>query len=236
VATGKLGAVGPAALVGGVGGGGGGGVALATVVRPRAAPYAAPLSAVLEGLLLGGASALDSARFAGLPLQAVSLTFGVFAAPLLAYRAGLARATENFPLGGVAAAGGIAATYLPSVVLRRFGVRMAVLHDSSPLSIGISLAVVVVAALNLVLDFDVVERGGRHGAPRHMEAHGVVRGVRATRDARVAVPRNAAPARRAPRPRPRLSGRSPAARRSTPRSEQGSRRARGPESMPRRRL
>jgi uncharacterized YccA/Bax inhibitor family protein len=166
VATGNVGIVGPATLVGGIGGFV---VALVTVFKPRLAPYTGPLYAVLEGLLLGGVSALYNARFAGLPLQAVALTFGVFVALLVVYRAGLVRATENFRLGVFAATGGIMVMYLLTWVLGFFGVQMAFLHDSSPLSIGISLVVVVVAALNLVLDFDFVERGVAHGAPKVME-------------------------------------------------------------------
>lgn len=166
VATGNVGIIGPATLVGGIGGFV---VALVTVFKPRLSPYTGPLYAVLEGLLLGGVSALYNARFAGLPLQAVALTFGVFVALLVVYRTGLVRATENFRLGVFAATGGIMLMYLLSFVLRLFGVPMAFLHDSSPLSIGISLVVVVVAALNLVLDFDFVERGVEHGAPKVME-------------------------------------------------------------------
>jgi uncharacterized YccA/Bax inhibitor family protein len=139
------------------------------VFKPRLSPYTAPLYAVLEGLLLGGISALYNARFAGLPLQAVALTFGVFAALLLVYRTGLVRATENFRLGVAAATGGIMVMYLLTFVLRLFGVQLAFLHDSSPLSIGISLVVVVVAALNLVLDFDFIERGVEQRAPKYME-------------------------------------------------------------------
>ena len=166
VATGNVGIVGPATLVGGIGGFV---VALITVFKPRASPYTAPLYAVLEGLLLGGVSALYNARYAGLPLQAVALTFSVFAALLVVYRAGLVRATENFRLGVVAATGGIMVMYLLSFVLGLFGVPLGFLHDSSPLSIGISLVVVAVAALNLVLDFDFIERGVAHGAPKFME-------------------------------------------------------------------
>jgi uncharacterized YccA/Bax inhibitor family protein len=166
VATGNVGVVGPATLVGGIGGFV---VALVTVFKPRLAPYTGPLYAVLEGLLLGGVSALYNARFAGLPLQAVALTFGVFLALLVVYRTGLVRATEHFRLGVVAATGGIMVMYLLSFALRLFGVPLAFLHDSSPLSIGISLVVVVVAALNLVLDFDFIERGVVHGAPKVME-------------------------------------------------------------------
>jgi uncharacterized YccA/Bax inhibitor family protein len=166
VAAGNLGIVGPATLIGGIGGFV---VALITVFKPTASPFTAPIYAVLEGLLLGGVSALYNARFAGLPLQAVGLTFGVFLALLIVYRTGLVRATANFRLGVIAATGGIMVMYLLSFVLGFFGVQMNFLHDSSPLSIGISLVIVVVAALNLVLDFDFIERGVEHGAPKFME-------------------------------------------------------------------
>jgi uncharacterized YccA/Bax inhibitor family protein len=166
VAGGNVGIVGPATLVGGIGGFI---VALVTIFKPKLSPYTGPLYAVLEGLLLGGISSLYNARFQGLPLQAVALTFGVFMALLIVYRTGLIRATENFRLGVVAATGGIMIMYLLSFVLGFFGVRMNFLHDSSPLSIGISLVIVVVAALNLVLDFDFIERGVEQRAPKYME-------------------------------------------------------------------
>jgi len=166
VASGNTAILGPATLVGGIGGFI---VALITIFKPKVSPYTGPIYAVLEGLLLGGISSLYNQRFQGLPLQAVALTFGVFMALLIVYRTGLIRATENFRLGVVAATGGIAIMYLLSFVLGFFGVRMSFLHDSSPLSIGISLVVVVVAALNLVLDFDFIERGVEQRAPKFME-------------------------------------------------------------------
>src|SRR5687768_7689809 len=166
VASGNTAILGPATIVGGLGGFI---VALITVFKPKLSPYTGPIYAALEGLLLGGISAMYNARFQGLPLQAVALTFGVFMALLIVYRTGLIRATENFRLGVVAATGGIMIMYLLSFVLSFFGVQMSFLHDSSPLSIGISLVIVVVAALNLVLDFDFIERGVAHGAPKYME-------------------------------------------------------------------
>ena len=166
VASGNVGILGPATLVGGLGGFI---VALVTIFKPRLSPYTGPIYAVLEGLLLGGVSAIYNSRFQGLPLQAVLLTFGVFMALLIVYRLGIIRATENFRLGVVAATGGIMIMYLLSFILSFFGVRMAFLHDSSPLSIGISLVIVVVAALNLVLDFDFIERGVESRAPKFME-------------------------------------------------------------------
>jgi uncharacterized YccA/Bax inhibitor family protein len=165
-ASGNTGILMPAMLVGGIGGLI---FAMITIFKPTAAPYTAPVYAVLEGLLLGAVSAMYNARFAGLPLQAVLLTFCVFMALLIVYRLGLVRATENFRLGVFAATGGIMLMYLASFVLGFFGVQMNFLHDSSAISIGISLIVVAVAALNLVLDFDFIERGVEHGAPKYME-------------------------------------------------------------------
>jgi uncharacterized YccA/Bax inhibitor family protein len=169
VASGNMTILMPAALIGGLGGFI---VAMITIFKPNVSPYTAPIYAVLEGLLLGAISSLYNARWAGLPLQAVGLTFGVFMAMLIVYRLGLVRATEKFRLGVVAATGGIAIMYLLSFVLGFFGVQMNFLRDSSPLSIGISVVIVVVAALNLVLDFDFIERGVSYRAPKYMEWYG----------------------------------------------------------------
>ena len=166
VATGNTGIVGPAVLIGGIGGFV---VALVTIFKPTVSPWTAPLYAVLEGLLLGGISAIYDARFQGLPMQAVGLTFGVFLALLVLYRTRVLQATDRFRTGVVAATAGIAVLYLLSFVLRFFGVTMPFLHDSSMLSIGISLVIVGVAALNLILDFDLVERGVALRAPKYME-------------------------------------------------------------------
>jgi len=166
VASGNVGILMPALLVGGLGGFI---VALITTFKPRVSPYTAPVYAVLEGLLLGAISALYNARWAGLPMQAVGLTFGVFMALLIVYRLGFVRATEKFRMGVVAATGGIMLMYLLSFVLGFFGVQMNFLRDSSPLSIGISVVIVVVAALNLVLDFDLIEKGVASRAPKFME-------------------------------------------------------------------
>jgi uncharacterized YccA/Bax inhibitor family protein len=98
----------------------------------------------------------------------VGLTFGTLFALLFAYKTRLIRATENFKLGVVAATGGIALVYLVSIVGSMFGWQMPLIHDSGPMGILFSLFVVVIAALNLVLDFDFIERGDGV-APRYME-------------------------------------------------------------------
>jgi uncharacterized YccA/Bax inhibitor family protein len=144
-------------------------VALITVFKKTWAPVTAPVYAVLEGLFLGGISAMMEVRFPGIVMQAVVLTFGVLFALLATYRSGLIKATENFKLGVVAATGGICLLYLASFVMSFFGKSFGFLHDSSWLSIGFSAFVVVIAALNLVLDFDFIEKGVEHGAPKYME-------------------------------------------------------------------
>jgi uncharacterized YccA/Bax inhibitor family protein len=147
-------------------------LALITIFKKTWAPVTAPLYAVLEGLFLGGISAYYEARFPGIVMQAVGLTFGTLAALLMAYRSGLIRATENFKLGVVAATGGIALLYLVSIVMGMFGKSIPFIHESGLLGIGFSAFVVTIAALNLVLDFDFIENGVEQGAPKYMEWYG----------------------------------------------------------------
>ena len=147
-------------------------VALILVFKKTWAPVLAPAYALLEGLALGGISAVFEIRYPGIVIQAVGLTFGTLFALLLAYKSGLIRATENFKLGVVAATGGIFVFYLVTMVLGFFSIRIPSIHESGMIGIGFSLFVVVVAALNLVLDFDFIEVGARQGAPHYMEWYG----------------------------------------------------------------
>ena len=144
-------------------------VAIVTIFKKNWAPFTAPLYAALKGLFIGGISAYFAALYEGIVMQAVGLTFGILFALLAAYKSGLIKATENFKLGIFAATGGIALFYIMSIVLGLFGVNMTFLHDSSPLSIGISVFIVIIASLNLVLDFDFIENGAEMGAPKYME-------------------------------------------------------------------
>lgn len=146
--------------------------AMVTVFKKEWAPITAPIYALLEGLLIGGLSATLETSFPGIVIQAAGLTFGTLFAMLFAYQSGLIKATENFKLGVVAATGGIAVVYLVSFVLSFFGIHPSFLYSSSLLSIGISLFVVVVAALNFILDFDVIEQGARLSVPKYMEWYG----------------------------------------------------------------
>src|SRR5271169_4922940 len=155
-----------------VGGIGGFILAMVTIFKKEWSGITAPLYALLEGLVLGGVSAMLEMRYHGIAIQAVSLTFGTLIAMLVAYRTGLIRVTDKLRLGIVAATGGIAVFYLLQFILGFFGVHFTTINGSSPIGIGFSLLVVVIAALNLVLDFDLIENGERMGAPKYMEWYG----------------------------------------------------------------
>jgi uncharacterized YccA/Bax inhibitor family protein len=156
----------------GVGAIGGFIVAMVTIFKQTWAPVTAPLYSLLEGVALGGISAIMELSYPGIAIQAVGLTFGTLVMVLAAYTSGLVKATENFKMGIVAATGAIALVYLVSIVLGLFGVRVPLIHDSGIFGIIFSLVVVVIAALNLVLDFDFIENGARMGAPKYMEWYG----------------------------------------------------------------
>lgn len=147
-------------------------LALVTTFKKTWAPVTAPLYALVEGFFLGAISAMFEQRFPGIVFQAVLLTFGTLFALLFAYRSGLIKATENFKLGVVAATGGIFLVYLATIVLGFFGINIPMIHDNGIVGIGFSLFVVVIAALNLVLDFDFIETGVEQGAPKYMEWYG----------------------------------------------------------------
>ena len=147
-------------------------VAMATTFKPVWAPYTTPLYAGLEGVALGGISYVFEQIYPGIVAQAVFLTFGTLGALLFAYRSGIIRATENFKLGVFAATGGIGLVYLLSFVLGFFGISVPLIHSSGTFGILFSVFVVVIAALNLVLDFDFIEEGAERGAPKYMEWYG----------------------------------------------------------------
>lgn len=161
--------VGPLVLVGLIGGFI---AALVTVFKKTWAPVTAPIYALLEGLVLGSVSAILEMRFPGIAIQAVSLTFGTLAVLLVAYRSGVIRVTDKFRLGVIAATGGIALFYLVEMVLGFFHVRLTAINGGGAIGIGFSVFVVIIAALNLVLDFDFIESGSRAGAPKYMEWYG----------------------------------------------------------------
>jgi uncharacterized YccA/Bax inhibitor family protein len=144
-------------------------LAFATIFNKQAAPYTAPLYAVVEGLAIGGLSALYEARQPGIAIQAVGLTFGILVVMLAAYRLELIKVTEHFKAGLVGATGGIAILYLVDLVLVYFGHPVAMIHDGGVWGIAFSLFVIAIAALNLVMDFDFIEKGVEQRSPKYME-------------------------------------------------------------------
>jgi|TARA_B110001469_G_C9632805_1_gene316801 uncharacterized YccA/Bax inhibitor family protein len=149
-------------------------VAIITIFKKEWSPYTVPLYAILEGLALGSISYMFNESYEGIVVQAIGLTLGILISLLLAYRSGIIKATENFKLGVFAATGGIFLLYFVSFIMSFFGSGISVLDpsNSSLMSIGISLFIVVIASLNLVIDFDFIEEGAEKGAPKYMEWYG----------------------------------------------------------------
>jgi len=146
-------------------------IGLWNAFRGDAGPITTTLYAGFEGLAIGGISAFIQAnpRYQGIPMQAVGLTFCVMFAMLAAYKARIVQATAGFKMGLLAAMSGLCLLYLVNWVLWMFGTGIPYIHESGPIGIAFSVFVVGIAALNLVLDFDLIERGARVGAPRRME-------------------------------------------------------------------
>jgi uncharacterized YccA/Bax inhibitor family protein len=144
-------------------------IALIVIFKKTTAPYLTPVYAVAEGAALGALSAIFEARYPGIVLQAVLCTCGTFFALLMAYKSGVIQATENFKLGVAAATGGIAIVYLIDMGLSFFGKNVPFIHETGTIGIAVSVGITIVAALNLVLDFDFIEKGAEQGAPKYME-------------------------------------------------------------------
>lgn len=149
-------------------------VALITIFKRAWAPITVPLYALAEGVVLGGISYLYNAQYEGIVSNAIFLTLGILISLLMLYKSGYIKATQNFKLGIFAATGGIALVYLINFIMGFFGSSLGILNpmNSSLMSIGFSLFVVVIAALNLVLDFDFIEKGVENEAPKYMEWFG----------------------------------------------------------------
>ena len=147
-------------------------LALITIFKPNLAPITSPLYAAAEGLFLGALSGFFESAYPGIALQAVAATIAVFLGMLGLYAARIIRVTDTFRKVVIGATAGIFFLYLISMVMGFFGMDMPLLHESSGLGIIISLVIIGVAALNLALDFDFIERGSQAGAPRQLEWYG----------------------------------------------------------------
>lgn len=136
------------------------------------APVLTPVYAFAEGALLGGLSSILEAQFKGIVIQAVALTFlAVFSMAVL-YKAGLIRATEKFRSTILISTVAIGVLYLISFLGSFFGFQIPAIYSSSPIGIAFSVIVCGIAALNLILDFDFVERGASQFLPKNYEWYG----------------------------------------------------------------
>jgi uncharacterized YccA/Bax inhibitor family protein len=144
-------------------------LAMVTIFKPRAARITAPIYAVGEGLFLGSISAIFEASYPGIVVQAVLLTFGVFITMMVLFATGAIRVTEKLRMCIFCAMGAIFLVYIADLVASLFGSSLPLVNSSSPAGIGVSLIVVVVASLNLLLNFDFIKQAVEYRAPRYME-------------------------------------------------------------------
>jgi len=147
-------------------------LALVTVFKLPWARFTAPAYALCEGLVLGGISAIFEQSYPGIVIQAVSLTFATLFCMLMVYKTGLIKVTNKFVMGLSAATGAICLVYLGSWILGFFGIRMPFIYGNGPGGILFSFVVVGIAALNLILDFHIIEQGAQSDAPKYMEWYG----------------------------------------------------------------
>ncbi|GGE74724.1 Bax inhibitor-1/YccA family membrane protein [Priestia taiwanensis] len=143
---------------------------LISMFVPRVAPFTAPIYAAVEGIFLGSISAMYASLYDGIILQAVLITISILFGMLLLYGFRIIQATPALTKFLMTAVIGIVVTYLLVFILNfGFGMNLTFLHDSSPLSIGISIAVIIIASLCFIMDFAQIEEGVRFGAPKYME-------------------------------------------------------------------
>ena len=152
-----------------IGTAGGFALALLTIFRRTYSPYTSPFYAILEGFSLGAVALMTEVKWPGVVLQAVGLTFAIFACMLALYRLRIIQPTARFTLAVTGATSAIALVYLCDLVLSGTGYPIKMIHQSGALGIGVSLFVLVVAAFNLVMDFKFIEIGVAQRSPKYME-------------------------------------------------------------------
>lgn len=147
-------------------------MAIVTTISPKSSRITAPIYAAFEGLFLGGISGLVETAFPGIASQAIFLTMGVLLVMLGLYTGKIVKPTEKFKTGVFAAIGAVAFVYLISWIMSFFGAGLNPIHGSGIIGIVFSIAVVVIAALSLIIDFDFIQKGAENGAPKYMEWYG----------------------------------------------------------------
>lgn len=144
-------------------------LAMITTFKPVWAPWTAPLYASVQGIFLGALSRVTEQFYPGIAIQAVGLTGAATFIMLFLYSTGMIRVTGRLAAGIATATGALALFYLVSMVIRMFGIQMPLIHSSGTVGIAFSVFVVGLAAFNLLLDFDQIDRWSREGAPKSME-------------------------------------------------------------------
>ncbi|MDD3860033.1 MAG: Bax inhibitor-1/YccA family protein [Bacteroidales bacterium] len=152
----------PSAIIGFV-------LAIITIFAKKYAMYTAPLYVAAQGFFLGAISMVYNFIYPGIIIQAVLLTAGILGVMLFAYKTGMIKVTQKFRSGILIATGGIAIVYLASFIMNIFGMSMPYIHEGGPIGIGISLFIVIIAALNLILDFSFIEEASHANSPKYME-------------------------------------------------------------------
>jgi len=147
-------------------------LALVTIFNKPASKITAPLYALCEGLVLGGVSAIFEQNYPGIVIQAVGLTFATMFCMLSLYKSRIIKVNEKFIFGVATATGAICLVYLVNFIMSFFGRSIPFIYSSGLMGIGFSLLVVGIAAMNLILDFYVIEEGSKAGAPKYMEWYG----------------------------------------------------------------
>jgi uncharacterized YccA/Bax inhibitor family protein len=157
-------------------------LAMITIFRPSVSPWTAPVYAAFEGVFLGALSCLiensmldqlGQPRYPGIAIQAVSMTAGTLFVMLFVFATRLVRVTDRLRAGIVGATGALCLVYMIAFVASFvFRAHVPFINDPSPIGIGFSVFVVGLAAFNLLLDFDFIEKGAQAGAPKYMEWYG----------------------------------------------------------------
>lgn len=147
-------------------------LAMVIIFSRKAMNILAPLYAVAEGFFLGGVSAVYAAEYSGIVLQAILATFAVLAVMLLLFRANVIQVTDKFRSVVVTATLSIAAIYAIQIIASLFGRGIPQIFTSSTIGVGFSVFVVAIAALNLIIDFDLIEKGANAMLPKEYEWYG----------------------------------------------------------------
>ena len=142
--------------------------AFGVMFKPTAARFLAPVYAIAQGSVVGAISKMFNVQYPGIVVQAVGATIGVFVMMLVLYRTGILRVTDKFRRIIIGATMGLMAFYLVSFIVGLFGANL-IPTGSSTMSIGFSVLVAGLAAMNLALDFDFIDKAEAAGAPKHME-------------------------------------------------------------------